>query len=185
MPIHIMPDIETLSTNVRATVLTLGACAFDLDTGEIVSTISLRFSLEDQKLLDRHICPKTMKWWSEQNTTAREEAFRQDDAKPVVEAVSAFDAWVVEQRGRNPAMKTCIWANDPDFDLVILTSLFRDVGKEPPWQYWESRSVRTMKMIGEMRKVQLPKRGGTHHNAVDDAVHQAKVVSAVWGNLKP
>ncbi len=179
-----MPDIETLSTASNATVLTLGACSFDLDTGEVLDTISLRFSLEDQKQLARDISKSTMEWWGKQGEAAKKEAFRQDDALPVLEAVKQFDKWVVTQRSKDPRMKANMWANDPDFDLVILTSLFRDVGLEPPWQYWESRSVRTMKMIAEMRKVALPKREGVHHNAVDDAVHQAKLVSTVWATLK-
>lgn len=178
-----MPDIETLSTATNATILTLGACAFNIDTGEIVGKFHVQFSLEDQIKYGRHICKNTVEWWKKQSQEAQEEAFNQNDALPIPVAVQKLDDWVVSMRKLDPTMKANMWANDPDFDLVILTSMFRDVGKEPPWQYWESRSVRTMKMIGEKLKLALPKREGTHHNALDDAIYQATLVSTVWNAI--
>lgn len=180
MPINVMVDIETLSTAANATMLTLGACTFDLGTGEILDTISLRFSLDDQSRLNRDISDSTMAWWKKQSDESRAEAFDQTNAEPLNDALQKFDNWLVATRKTDQKLEMHMWANDPDFDLVILTSAFRDVGKEPPWQFWESRSVRTMKMLGAAKKVELPKREGTHHNAVDDAIHQTKVVSAVW-----
>jgi hypothetical protein len=180
MPINVMVDIETLSTAPNATMLTLGACAFDLGTGEILDTISLRFSLDDQSRLNRDISDSTMAWWKKQSDEARAEAFDQTNAEPLSDALQKFDNWLVATRKADRKLEMRMWANDPDFDLVILTSAFRNVGKEPPWQFWESRSVRTMKMIAQEKKITLPDREGTHHNAVDDAIHQAKVVSAVW-----
>lgn len=175
-----MTDIETLSTANNATILTLGACAFNIETGEPLDTFHVRFSLDDQKYYERHVCKNTLAWWDKQSVEARLEAFNQDGALTMPNALRKFDEWLVSMRKKDPRMKMNMWANDPDFDLTILTSAFRSAGMEPPWQFWESRSVRTMKMLAEKLRLTLPKREGTHHNAVDDAIHQAKLVSQVW-----
>lgn len=180
MPIEIMTDLETLSTDDNALILTLGACAFDIDTGKLCGQKYIRFSVEDQKTLGRHVSESTVAWWNRQSEAARNEAFNPIGALPLAEACKEFDDWVVSTRKLDPKMELYMWANDPDFDLVKLTNAFRAVGKEPPWQYWEYQSVRTMKRLAKKLKLTLPPREGTHHNAVDDAIHQTKIVTTVW-----
>ncbi|EBO5570485.1 3'-5' exoribonuclease, partial [Salmonella enterica] len=53
-------------------------------------------------------------------------------------------------------------------------------------QWWNDRDVRTIvelgKAIGFDPKRDMPFEG-TRHNALDDAIHQAKYVSAIWKKL--
>lgn len=183
MPIEIMTDLESLSTEENGLILTLGSNAFDMDSGRLIDTIHIRFSIDNQKELGRHVSKNTMDWWDTQSVAARLEAFNQDGALTLAAACQKFDDWVVSVRKQDPRMQLFMWANDPDFDMKMLTSAFRAVGKEPPWQFWEYQSVRTMKRLAKKLKIELPKREGTHHNALDDAIHQTKIVTAVWSAI--
>ena len=55
-----------------------------------------------------------------------------------------------------------------------------------PWQWWNDRDVRTVVELGKAIAFD-PKRDmpfeGTRHNALADAIHQAKYVSAIWQKL--
>ena len=64
-----------------------------------------------------------------------------------------------------------IWGNGAAFDNVVLASAFRATGMQVPWAFWNDRCYRTVKSLFSNVKL---KRSGTHHNALDDAVTQAK-----------
>lgn len=57
-----------------------------------------------------------------------------------------------------------------------------------PWQFWNDSDVRTMVLLGKELGFD-PKRNmpfdGVAHNALADARHQAKYVSAIWQKLLP
>ncbi|MED8996081.1 3'-5' exonuclease, partial [Escherichia coli] len=57
-----------------------------------------------------------------------------------------------------------------------------------PWRYTNDRDVRTIVQLGEAvgfyAKNMIPFED-TPHNALDDARHQAKYVSAIWQKLIP
>ncbi|EOK2527909.1 3'-5' exonuclease [Escherichia coli] len=71
-------------------------------------------------------------------------------------------------------------------DCVILRNSYSLTGQPVPWQWWNDRDVRTIvelgKVIGFDPKRDMPFKG-TRHNALDDAIHQAKYVSAIWKKL--
>src|SRR5690606_5722085 len=68
-----------------------------------------------------------------------------------------------------------MWGNGADFDNIILGSLFEDYGYTKPWAtYSNNRCFRTMNNLVKNRTFVDPGRHGVHHNALDDAITQAK-----------
>jgi hypothetical protein len=71
---------------------------------------------------------------------------------------------------------------------VILRSAYDRAGQTCPWQFWNDSDVRTMVLLGKQLGFD-PKRNmpfdGVAHNALADARHQAKYVSAIWQSLFP
>ncbi|WP_409277834.1 3'-5' exonuclease [Providencia rustigianii] len=79
-----------------------------------------------------------------------------------------------------------VWGNGVDFDNVILRNAYNSVGLEPFWNHWNNRCVRTIVELGRNAgidpKTTLPF-VGEPHNALDDAIHQAKYVSIIHQHL--
>ncbi|WP_227499448.1 3'-5' exonuclease, partial [Klebsiella pneumoniae] len=54
------------------------------------------------------------------------------------------------------------------------------------WEYWNDRDVRTMVELGHAINYEPQKAipfEGERHNALADAIHQARYVSAIWQRL--
>jgi len=64
-----------------------------------------------------------------------------------------------------------VWGNGADFDLPILAAAYKAAGGPPPWKPYNGRCYRTLKNLAPSIKLE---RQGTHHQALDDAVCQAK-----------
>ena len=56
------------------------------------------------------------------------------------------------------------------FDNVIIENAYKAVGMKRPWTPWDDRCYRTIK---DMVHITEDEREGSHHNALDDAIHQA------------
>ena len=52
-----------------------------------------------------------------------------------------------------------------------------------PWDFWNVNCCRTIKRIAYERGWKMPAREGVHHDALDDAVYQAKWVSDAWQHI--
>lgn len=98
-------------------------------------------------------------------------------AEPVFYIEVEGDDWT--QAGRIPGST---------FDNVILRGAYERAGKICPWLFWNDHDVRTLVNLG--RSIGFdPKKDmpfiGDQHNALADARHQAKYVSAIWQKLIP
>lgn len=156
-----MIDLETLGLNRDAVIVSVGAAIFRID-GEIVSTFYEVLSLDDQKGL-RSVDLDTMKWWMAQSDEAR--AVFSANSERVAPVLLDFQKWL---KMYEPAL---YWGNDPEFDLGKLEHIVEQA-KIPamPWKFYQKRDFRTIRMV-------LPDaspRDGTYHNALDDAIYQAK-----------
>jgi hypothetical protein len=65
MRIDIMTDIETLGKSNNTTVFQIAACAFDIETGKILSTFNQIANIERDK--DILIDGGTLLWWLKTN----------------------------------------------------------------------------------------------------------------------
>jgi exodeoxyribonuclease VIII len=95
-------------------------------------------------------------------------------SQPLAAALVAFNAFMEQfDKGR-----VKLWGNGADFDNAILVNCFANTNIEPCWKFWNHRCYRTLKSLsGDKSK---PKRVGTYHNALDDAITQAVHAMNIW-----
>ncbi|HAH3124201.1 TPA: hypothetical protein GFY41_25200 [Escherichia coli] len=81
-----------------------------------------------------------------------------------------------------------VWGNGATFDNTILRRSYERQGITCPWHYCNDRDVRTIveqgKTIDFDAKTAIPFEG-VRHNALDDALHQAKYVTATIQKMIP
>ena len=184
----VMIDIETLSTQKNAVILTIGIAEFTLDDPEIEVANKKHFVINPStaQRAGLHLDAATIVWWMGQSDTARA-SLSSKSSISLTNALHQLSEYIQAVRARNNKNRLNVWGNDPDFDMVILGEAYAAIGEQQPWQFWETRSCRTMKELGDRilgfnEKIDLP-RVGTHHAADDDAVHQALVVKAIYEKL--
>jgi DNA polymerase III epsilon subunit-like protein len=168
---HVMVDLETLGKRAGCAIISIGAVLFDetgVDENNAFYTVVSR---KDCVQLGLHEDPDTLDWWSKQSEGARYvlQHSMSNEAKPLVEALTDFGHFV------GPAK---VWGNGADFDNAILYACYAAVEKPVPWKFWDSRCYRTLKNL--YKDVPMAKRVGTHHNALDDAINQARHASAIF-----
>lgn len=173
----VMIDLETLSTRPNAVILAIGAVGFNIGTLEIGPQWYTTISAESQDGL--HISGSTVKWWMSQNESARKSVVsgRQIDLDM---ALLELRLWLHTECAPQNAVR--IWGNGASFDPVILESAYRYSGIDLPWQFWNTRCFRTVRAL--YSAVEEPQREGTHHNALDDALHQVRHLIAIRQALK-
>ena len=187
-----MLDIETLSTKPNAVVLSIGAVEFNPETGDIIRRFYQELDLQDQS--DRHIDISTVQWWADR---CKENVGNLDLlANPKQRRLSTLtvlgmlDEFINEPQSsfflwnkprymelKRDEFKVAVWACDPDFDIAILNNLYESENIRCPWRYNEPKSVRTIRLLAEMKGIELPKAEASH-NALEDCIRQAKEVSA-------
>ena len=77
--------------------------------------------------------------------------------------------------------------NGATFDVTILDSAYQRGGGESPWPFYAARDMRTIVDLAERLRgfdKKSVERIGVHHEAADDAAHQARVISAAYAALK-
>ena len=174
---HIMIDLETLSTQPNAHILSIGAVAFSMDKG-IVDEFYYCLGIGKQ---DRHVSLATVAWWMGQSLEARK-VFED----PLDGCLPSALMRLHDFCSRSTLDGVCsrgtldgVWAKGPSFDLVILENAYKQYGINCPWPFWAHRDVRTIEFIfqsmGGLKSVLGTKRG-TAHNALDDARVQAQDV---------
>ncbi len=180
---HIMLDLETLDVSSSALVLSIGAVAFDPYTPTLGETFYLELTddLVEQQTHGRTISGKTVQWWMQQSAVAKR-VFSEDALVQRVsteEALKRFSIFV-EAHGDQEAE---IWGNGADFDNIILGTLYDDFGKKRPWSYSKNRCYRTLKNIPLASRKPKITHSGTEHNALDDAITQAKHLQEIFACL--
>lgn len=174
---HLMIDLETMGTLVNAPVLAIGAVMFDPNTGELGDRFYGAVDIADACRYGRP-GGDTIRWWMGQGDEARKAAVA--GTKSAETVFGEFRAFLAKQRG-----DICPWGNGASFDISILEYAFLKVtGEAAPWKFWNVRDCRTIKEIANKAGWSFDgPRAGTHHQALDDAIHQAQWVSHYWQKL--
>ncbi|ENY3615984.1 3'-5' exoribonuclease [Escherichia coli O8:H49] len=177
---HLMIDLETMGTNPDAPINSIGGKFFDPATGEMGPEFSKAIDLETSGgIIDR----KTIKWWAKRSREAQSAIFT--DEIPLDDALLQLREFINENSGESFVQ---IWGNGANFDNVILRRSYERQGIPCPWRYYNDRDVRTIVELGNSIgfdvRMAIPFEG-VPHNALDDARHQAKYVSAIWQKLIP
>ncbi|WP_343097243.1 exonuclease [Klebsiella pneumoniae] len=182
--VHVMVDLETMGKKHNAPIVAIGAVVFDPATGSIGESFYKVVCLESSVNWGAVIDPSTVIWWLKQSSEARS-AIVNDDAIPLQDALLQFREFVSDNVAGG-SKKAQVWGNGASFDNSILRSSYDCIAEDYPWEYWNDRDVRTMVELGQAisfdPKTTIPFEG-SRHNALADAIHQARYVSAIWPRI--
>lgn len=172
---HVMFDQETLDTVASAVILSIGAVKFDLESGKLdPDGFYASLSYDDQLARGRTISESTVAWWMEQSPEAR--AVFREPKQTLESALIALSDWLGHD-------KRYVWSNGADFDIPMLAHAYTSYGMQIPWAFWNARCVRTYRALPGAKNVPEVE-PLVAHNALHDAVAQAKHVQAIQAMLK-
>jgi hypothetical protein len=181
----VMVDLETMSTAPNAAIVAIGAVQFDpfgSDTEDSIRADPSRLfytviSFESNEAEERHFSVSTIKWWLGQSKEAQTALLNPNTH--LRGALTEFRMWVDALR---PSVDR-VWAKSPEFDCVILKNAYDAVGQVWPFQYWNSRDVRTVVELAYPEGDEPRIGGGIAHNALDDTIRQALAVQDAYRTI--
>lgn len=172
---NVMIDLETLGTTADAVIMSIGAVEFELN-GEIGRKFYRSVSIDSNLALDRKISESTLVWWLQQSAAAQR-VFHEPKT-PLETALVELVSWFPfhnDGRGNN---STLVWSNGASFDIPMLEHAFLSVDMKAPWEFYNSRCMRTYKNLPGAADVERPM-PKVAHRADDDALAQALAVQAI------
>ena len=188
--INFMIDIETLGKTPGSAILSIGAIAFDIETGCPIDRKYIDFyyvvSLDSCLRAGLKVDASTILWWMDND---QQEA-RDDIMKDMVDEnnVSTIEVALTDLGGyielHTEEHDKMIWANPPTFDLMILESAYDLFNINVPWKHYEMMDLRTLKKFYTGPKPKFDIGEGVKHNALYDAKLQAKICSHIWKWIK-
>lgn len=180
---HVMLDCETLGLAPGNAVRSIGACFFKpvspagRDPAELIGEIFYRnVTRESCEARGLTVDLNTVAWWERQSAEAQEMLLK--DQVPLDQALWELSAWW-DKNGAE-----YVWSHGANFDQPLLEACYRVCGMQAPWQYYNSRCTRTVYDMARLdtRDFQFT---GVKHHALDDAIHQAKMVQVAVSRLFP
>lgn len=169
---HLMLDLETLSTENNAVITQIGWVLFNpaddfLPYGQ--HTSGCFWPDPAEQIQDgRHISFATIRWWMGQSEEARAK-FKEQTNHPsdVARAFCACFNWA-EIEG--------VWGHGATFDPVVLGSFLQQYNSIIPWKYNQVRDTRTLFWLlpTEMEKATIK------HSGEADAIAQALTVQKAF-----
>lgn len=176
---NLMIDLETLSTDTSAAILSIGACIFDpatrvIEPCEFYEELGLSAALSQA---GRSADSDTLLWWMN----------RGPEAKKVLSAEPRHLSPVLDMLSKYVLRSSpeAVWSNGSNFDIAILEHAFSQAGIRVPWHFRDIRDVRTIVSLG--RAIGADKNDiefvGTPHHALHDARYQADYVSYIYQAL--
>ena len=181
---HMMVDLETMGKKPGAPIVSVGAVFFDPASGKTGAEYYQVISLESSMSFGARPDASTILWWLKQSPEARS-AIVVDDTVGLVEALEHFLDFIAENAA-NGSKNVQLWGNGSSFDCSLLEAAFELADTPFPIPRWNYRDVRTVvelgKAVGLNSRYDIPFEGD-QHNALADARHQVKYVSAIWQRL--
>lgn len=158
---RVMIDIETLGLNAGSAILSIGAVRFD--TEGLGDTFERNVSLESCEDAGLTIDAGTLEWWLSQDGDVQHVLTGGVNLEDALNDLSRFYGEAAE-----------VWAYSPAFDCKHLEAAYNAVGSIQPWEYYEQRDCRTLLNLPVAVEMEQE---GNEHDALDDAIYQAKQVS--------
>lgn len=175
MKLNVMLDLETTATDYNAGVLSIGAVPFGC--GEMLQPFYEKCSLLSLENNGFSISRKTMDWWEKQDSKVRAEAF--SGTQPIGDMLEHFGSYLRLLPG-----EVVIWGNGADFDNAILSNAYDVSEMVLPWRYHNNRCFRTLKNTFGPETVAIPPFVGDKHNALMDAMFQAKHAERIFAYIE-
>lgn len=181
---HLMVDLETMGSGPDAPIVSIGAVYFDPSTGNTGAEFYQVVSLESSMSFGMKPDASTIQWWLKQSSEARS-AILVDEAMGLRETLELLADFIAENAA-NGSHTVQLWGNGCSFDNVILRRAYALTETPFAVPFWNDRDVRTMVELGKSVDINprfdIPFEGDMH-NALSDARHQVKYVSAIWQRL--
>ena len=185
--IDVVVDLETLGVGINPVITQVGMVAFNIDTGKVIARyrneISITSSLDHGFVIDAD----TLRWWMNQDDLLTAKVM--NGTKHVDTIVDEITKWleavVVTARTTNAGLY--FWGNGILADNVWLKSAYKAVGRTYPIKYTNDRDVRTLLELAAKR-IDQPTSAitneidfkGNKHDALDDAMWEAELISKCW-----
>jgi hypothetical protein len=178
---HFMIDMETIGLSRSPSIAQVGITQYVPENGKLIEKdfIDVRFSLNNQLLIDRLPCPKTLdEFWMKQDKAVLASVFEEPGLK-FYDAMQAIDHYLrAEQSVPTPRF---IWANGINDDIRWLEAMYEDFsllhGSEivMPFKYNQYRDFRGV--IFNMRDIIHPRhKNNAAHDALADARFQGNIL---------
>jgi len=161
---HLMLDLETLSTEPDAAIVSIGAVVF---TPKRVLFENAVFDWKCDVIESAnhgHVDMSTICWWMRQSDEARRSAFFPRPDGTLADGLKFFSVFVQKFD------VGYVWGNGAAFDNVVLRNAYKKLGLKAPWSFRADMCYRTVKNLYPETEFE---RIGVYHNAVDDAHSQA------------
>lgn len=160
----VMVDIESLSTEQNATILSIGAVVMD-------DAMDKTFYLEINPRQGRDISIDTLEFWFKQ------------PIKPPLGGICPLNTVLIDfHKWLSSVSMTEIWANGITFDITVLENAYKSTGITVPWKYNTMRDYRTLAAL--FPEVPKPIFVGDVHNALHDAIYQATYWKALYAKAR-
>jgi hypothetical protein len=165
-----MIDIETMDLGPEAAVVAIGARMFTVDGP------GKGFECFISPELAAHmgtVGQDTMEWWRKQEQFDAVFGGKLDPADAVFRLLKFIEQYKPQ----------VVWANSPEFDIVIMRHLCKQTGMRWPFTYKQNADFRTLVRVGAAMGVDTealwknPDRKA--HNALDDATKQAEIAAVI------
>lgn len=162
--LHVMLDLETWGKDPGCDLRSIGAVVIDFENETTGDTFYANIIPDSHGILYRD--PETVAWWGDQSQEAQDAL--EIDQQPMDAALAKLTEWLEENQGHRELF---IWGCGSAFDCVILRTAYQKVLGTVPWKFWSEVCYRTVRLLFPQQSVE---REGTYHNALDDAITQAK-----------
>lgn len=187
---HFMWDIETLGTGADSVVTSIGIVKFNIENGKILGKYATEFDVQEQLEAGRTVTASTLAFWMKQPRDAQSQVLDAmgDTGMLLMSmdgALRSLTGWIHDN---STGKKLSIWGNGPSFDNAIMKDLYSMSNIKYPFKYNDDRCMRTMvdmcRTLTDIDPKEEVANVGTVHNALDDAVYQAKVISFALSQIK-
>lgn len=153
---HLAIDLETLSLEPNAHILSIGAVFFDPATGTMGDQFYVEIDPQHEQP-NAHVSASTAAWWVSQPTGV----FPNRGEVMIGDALRAFIAWI------GPTEQLRVYQQG-DRDAMWLTNAAREQRLVMPWSYRDVFCTRTLWKHSVVR-ADFVEYAGVGHNALDDA----------------
>ncbi len=171
----VMIDIETLGNGKNACVVQIGACYFNRTTGEIGETFKRNISAQSAVKSGAEIDADTVLWWLKQSKDAVA-SITAEPQEPITDVFNALNDFLSNAKN--------IWSH-ATFDFVIIQETYKRLGIKMKFRYSAARDIRTLVDLANVHDKfdNAALRVGTHHDGLDDALHQVKYCVICFNKL--
>lgn len=181
-------DLETLGLNPGAIVRSIGAVAFQPDTGHIYAEFHVRLDEAEQESFFGLVSePSTVDWWTQPEQAEALAKLMDCGCYSFEQGLDMFEQFIKGVTEAHDAL--CLegpvemWSRGY-MDDTVLAAAYRAAGRKEPWHYQAPRDARTLvRTLGTFGvETNIPMEG-VQHFALDDAKYEARLISDLWQRL--